>query len=107
MVRAALVIDNLSRNTSIDDVSGKGYLRTTIPVPLLAKSVGFQQKDMKKLETMQMGMASYLDGTSIGKQGNRNDGNRSKKSRKRDASSLQPDTATTSSSITSKPTNLI
>lgn len=77
LVRAALVIEYLSRNapnnnttritSSSSSTNNSNYMRTTIPVPLLAKSIGITtKKDIKKLETMMMVMASYLDGTSIG-----------------------------------------
>ena len=69
MVRAALVIDYISRNApDVDDnMSSNKYMRTTIPITYLAKAVGFTKKDIKKLETMQTILASYLDGTFIGK----------------------------------------
>eukprot|EP00581_Thalassiosira_minuscula_P001140 CAMPEP_0183734904 /NCGR_PEP_ID=MMETSP0737-20130205/45122_1 /TAXON_ID=385413 /ORGANISM="Thalassiosira miniscula, Strain CCMP1093" /LENGTH=219 /DNA_ID=CAMNT_0025968521 /DNA_START=1 /DNA_END=656 /DNA_ORIENTATION=- len=57
-------------------------------------------------------MKSYLDGSSIGKQANRNDPHRAHR-RKRDAASLQPDAAASSSSMAVgpkfviSPTNLI
>ena len=50
LVRAALLIDHLSRNASINDVSGKCYFRTAIPVLSLAKAVRFQKKDMTNVE---------------------------------------------------------
>ena len=75
LVRAALVIEYLSRNApnnnttriTSSSTNNSNYMRTTIPVPILAKSIGITtKKDIKKLETMMMVMASYLDGTSIG-----------------------------------------
>lgn len=70
MVRAALVIDYISRNAPDDNnMSSNNYMRTTIPITYLAKAVGFTKRkdDMKKLETGQTILASYLDGTFIGK----------------------------------------
>ena len=64
IVRAALVIDYLSRNVSSDNSSSNNvcYMQTNIPIPALAKTVGFNKKaDIKKLETMQTLIASYLD----------------------------------------------
>ena len=114
IVRAALVIDYLSRNVSSDNSSSNNvyYMQTNIPIPALAKTVGFNKKaDIKKLETMQTLIASYLDGSSIGKQRGRRNNKQTK--RKYDKSVLSSSRAfgTTSSSTAASsslsPTNLI
>lgn len=108
-VRAALVIDYLARNAPGDGASGDGYSRTTLPVPSLAKALGLQKRqDVKKLETMQVVIASYLGATSIGRQGGRKEGGKFQKKRKVD--SLRPDAAEGSSSTAKpaiSPTNLV
>ena len=87
-------------------------MQTNIPIPALAKTVGFNKKaDIKKLETMQTLIASYLDGSSIGKQRGRRNNKQTK--RKYDKSVLSSSRAfgTTSSSTAASsslsPTNLI
>ena len=114
IVRAALVIDYLSRNVSSDNSSSNNvyYMQTNIPIPALAKTVGFNKKaDIKKLETMQTLIASYLDGSSIGKQrGRRNNKQTKRKFDKSVLSSSRAFGATSSSTAASSslsPTNLI
>lgn len=113
IVRAALVIDYLSRNVSSDNSSNNVcYMQTNIPIPALAKTVGFNKKaDIKKLETMQTLIASYLDGSSIGKQrGRRNNKQTKRKYDKSILSSSQAFGTTSSSTAASSslsPTNLI
>jgi len=66
MVRAALVIDYLSRNAASSAVQTSQYCQTTVPTAMLANAIGLtNKKDMKKLQSMQTVIASYLDGTSI------------------------------------------
>lgn len=114
IVRAALVIDYMSRNVSSDNSSSNNvcYMQTNIPIPALAKTVGFNKKaDIKKLETMQTLIASYLDGSSIGKQrGRRNNKQTKRKYDKSVLSSSQAFGTTSSSTAASSslsPTNLI
>lgn len=112
IVRAALVIDYLSRNVSSDNSNNVCYMQTNIPIPALAKTVGFNKKaDIKKLETMQTLIASYLDGSSIGKQrGRRNNKQTKRKFDKSVLSSSRATGATSSSTAVSSslsPTNLI
>ena len=69
MVRAALVLDYLSRNATSPFATAKTqyqYSQTTIPISILANAIGFtQKKDVNKLQSMQTIVAAHLNGTSI------------------------------------------
>ncbi len=118
MVRAALVIDYLSRNaaSSASSVQTTQYCQTTVPTAMLANAIGLtNKKDMKKLHSMQTVIASYLDGTSIDQRKKVMERtNTQKNSRKRShahtaaASSLgQSDANTADTTTRIKPTSLI
>lgn len=118
MVRAALVIDYLSRNaaSSASSVQTTQYCQTTVPTAMLANAIGLtNKKDTKKLHSMQTVIASYLDGTSIDQRKKVMERtNTQKNSRKRShahtaaASSLgQSDANTADTTTRIKPTSLI
>lgn len=69
MVRAALVLDYLSRNATSSFATAKTqyqYSQITIPITILADAIGFTQKrDINKLQFMQTIVASHLNGTSV------------------------------------------
>lgn len=118
MVRAALVIDYLSRNaTTYQEPTASQYFQTIIPISMLADTIGFNnKKDRNKLQSMQTVIASYLDGTSIDqrkKVSERNDFTQNH-SRKRNHSDTEPilgqsDATTVDGTKTTmiKPTSLV
>ncbi len=119
MVRAALVIDYLSRNAEASNESKAcQYSQTAIPIAMLANVIGFtNKKDVNKFQSMQTVIASYLDGTSIDQRKKVAERKKTQnRSRKRDHSDTAPllgqgdaTTAATGTKITTgiKPSSLI